>query len=98
MDFVKSIELKEVVPDVTSGTPERVVLEVSQVMTPWIAVTVSCTSAGSVVLPTMKQAFACRLEMGPKNWDQHLFLSRCGLSEGGLPAAARPATRATITY
>lgn len=41
MDFEKSIEEKEVVPEVTSGTPERVVLEVSQVITPWMAVTVS---------------------------------------------------------
>lgn len=41
VDFVKSIEEKDVVPEVTSGTPEMVVLEVSQVMAPWMAVTVS---------------------------------------------------------
>lgn len=67
-DLEKSSEEKVLVPEVTSGTPEMVVLVVSQVMSPWMAVTVSWTSAGRVVLPTMKHAFACRskMEIGPK--------------------------------
>lgn len=56
----KSMEENVVEPEVTSGTPEIVVLEVSQVMTDWMEVTTSATSAGRVVLPTMKQALAWR--------------------------------------
>jgi hypothetical protein len=61
------MEEKDTPPEETSGTPERVVVEVSQVIEFWIAVTVSWTSAGRAVLPTMKQAWAWRAvrEMGP---------------------------------
>jgi len=51
----KSIEEKLMPPDVTSGTPERVVMALLQVMEDWIWFTEVCTSAGRVVLPTIKQ-------------------------------------------
>lgn len=46
-------------PEMVSGTLPMVVTELSQVTTSWMAVTVSSTSAGKVVSPTMKQALAC---------------------------------------
>ena len=50
-------------PEDTSGTPESVVLEVSQVMRDWIWVTTSATSWGSTWLPMTKQLDpACRSE------------------------------------
>jgi len=52
---------KEMPPEETSGTPERVVVLVSQVMALCIAVTVSWTSAGRAVVPVMKQALFCRV-------------------------------------
>jgi len=45
---------KETWPDVTSGTPDMVVVE-PQVMADCMAVTTSCTSAGRAVDPAMKQ-------------------------------------------
>ena len=57
-DAEKSMEEKDVEPDVTSGTPESVVVDVSQVMVFWREVTTSSTSAGKAVSPTMKQAEA----------------------------------------
>ena len=51
---------KVVLPDVTSGTPERVVDELEQVMVLAREVTTSATSAGRVVEPIMKQASAWR--------------------------------------
>jgi hypothetical protein len=63
-DDAKLIELKLMPPEVTSGTPERVVLAVLQVMTPWIAVAMSATSAGRVAEPMTKQGLAaCRCSM-----------------------------------
>ena len=56
-DAEKSMSEKVADPDVTSGTPDMVV-PVPQVTWSWIAVTVSWTSAGRAVLPTMKQACA----------------------------------------
>jgi hypothetical protein len=50
---------KEMPPEETSGTPESVVVLVSQVTFPWMAVTVSWTSAGRAVLPITKQALLC---------------------------------------
>lgn len=50
---------KDTPPEDTSGTPESVVVLVSQVTFPWIAVTVSWTSAGRAVLPITKQALLC---------------------------------------
>jgi len=57
-DAEKSMEEKVVEPDVTSGTPDSVVVDASQVMVFWREVTTSSTSAGKVVSPTMKQAEA----------------------------------------
>ena len=57
-DAEKSMEEKVVEPDVTSGTPDSVVMDASQVMVFWREVTTSSTSAGKVVSPTMKQAEA----------------------------------------
>jgi hypothetical protein len=57
-EVAKSIEEKEMPPEITSGTPEMVVTAVLQVIIFWIAVTLSWTSAGRAVLPIMKQGFA----------------------------------------
>jgi hypothetical protein len=54
----KSIEEKKTPPEETSGTPERVLIPGLQVTEFWIEVTVSWTSAGRGVVPTMKQAWA----------------------------------------
>lgn len=50
-------------PEMVSGTLPIVVVDVSQVTTFWIAITVSSTSAGRAVDPTTKQAVA-RPEIG----------------------------------
>jgi hypothetical protein len=52
---------KLVLPEVTSGTLEIVFAVAEQVMSFWIAVTTSATSAGRTSLPTMKQAFVWRV-------------------------------------
>src|SRR6187549_78655 len=59
LDVAKLMVEKAMPPETTSGTPERVVLLVSQVTTFWIEATVSDTSAGRAVLPMTKQAPAC---------------------------------------
>jgi hypothetical protein len=55
-DLEKSMEEKDVRPDVTSGTLERVFAVAEQVTVFWREVATSATSAGSAVLPTRKQA------------------------------------------
>lgn len=57
-EVAKLTEEKEVLPEVTSGTLEMVLTVEEQVMEDWIEVTTSATSAGRVVLPMTKQAFA----------------------------------------
>ncbi len=59
-DAAKLIEEKETEPAVTSGTPEIVFAEAEQVIEDWMAFTLSATSAGSVVSPMTKHAFAAR--------------------------------------
>lgn len=59
-DLLKSILEKLTAPDVTSGTFEMVVAESEQVITFWMDVTESLTSAGSAVSPTTKHAAAWR--------------------------------------
>lgn len=59
-DLEKSIDEKETPPLETSGTPERVVVEVSQVMEDWICWTEVSVSAGRAVAPIMKHGFAAR--------------------------------------
>lgn len=50
------MEEKDTLPEVTSGTLESVFTVEEQVMLEPSEVTTSATSAGSVVLPTTKQA------------------------------------------
>lgn len=58
LDWLKSIEEKVVEPEVTSGTPEIVFLDVEQVTVEARLAATSATSAGSVVEPITKQALA----------------------------------------
>lgn len=62
-DLLKSMEEKEIEPDVTSGTLERVLAVAEQVMVFWREAATSATSAGSAVVPTTKQALAWRVAM-----------------------------------
>jgi hypothetical protein len=56
-------------PEITSGTPEMVVMAVLQVIISWVAVTLSWTSAGRAVLPIMKQRVCAGGEMvGAGRW------------------------------
>jgi hypothetical protein len=55
-DVAKLTEEKEIPPEETSGTPERVVREVSQVMRLAISLAMSAVSSGRAWLPMMKQA------------------------------------------
>lgn len=57
-EVAKLMEEKEVVPEVTSGTLEMVLTVLEQLMEDWMEVTTVATSAGRVVLPMTKQAFA----------------------------------------
>lgn len=68
----------DIPPEETSGTPERVAVEVSQVMVDWRAVTMSWVSAGREVLPIMKQGGDCLVERGVGAWGVLLG----GLDEG----------------
>lgn len=56
----KSILENVALPDVTSGTLDKVFAVAEQVTSFWIAVTTSATSPGRAVLPTTKQALAWR--------------------------------------
>lgn len=56
LDWLKSMSEKEVVPEVTSGTEERVFAVAEQVMVLASEVATSATSAGRVSVPTTKQA------------------------------------------
>jgi hypothetical protein len=62
-DLEKSTSENVAPPEETSGTPEMVLAELLQVTALWTEVTTSATSAGSAVLPTTKQALACRVAM-----------------------------------
>jgi hypothetical protein len=62
-DVAKLMEEKETPPEETSGTLERVVWDVEQVMRDWMAATVSETSLGRAVLPMTKHALLWRSEM-----------------------------------
>lgn len=59
-DLEKSMAEKVELPEVTSGTLERVFAVAEQVMEDWIELTTSATSPGRGVLPTTKQALAWR--------------------------------------
>lgn len=62
-DVAKLMSEKVCVPDVTSGTPERVVTAVLQVTEDSMAVSTSMTSWGSTVEPITKQGVS-RIERG----------------------------------
>ena len=80
-EVAKSIEEKDMPSEITSGTPEMVVMAVLQVIISWIAVTLSWTSTGRAVLPIMKQGFARGTMVGAERWVSCLVL--LGRERGG---------------
>jgi hypothetical protein len=73
-EVAKSMEENEMPPEITSGTPEMVVMAVLQVIISWIAATLSWTSAGRAVLPIIKQGFARGEMVGAGRWVSCLLL------------------------
>jgi hypothetical protein len=94
-DWEKSIEEKDMPPDETSGTPEMVVLELSQVMTLWMELTASWTSAGRVVEPITKQAVARRSRVGAENVSLVLRLAAIDLPARAAVKRAKLVKRVT---
>jgi len=93
-EVAKLTEEKEMPPEETSGTPERVSRAALQVMRDWMSVTTSATSAGRAVLPMMKQALACRgeREEAGAGGCQLCFVGR-GEEQGALPPSTTLAPR-----